>query len=101
MLAHLKEAAFYSNKDLEDIERNLKHYRETINENKDCLDPHLYTLLEARLDICQNRLSGLKDILEYLTPELAPTYEKLVSILRTLAACNVRTKVCHSISYSG
>jgi chromosome segregation ATPase len=92
LLSHLKECAFYSNKDLEDIERNLKHYRETMSENKDRLDPHLVTLLEARLDMCQNSLSELKGILANLTPDLAPTYEKLVSILRTLSACNVRTK---------
>jgi hypothetical protein len=61
--------------------------------NKESLDPHLFTLLEARLDICQNYLSELKGILANLTPELAPTYEKLVSILRTVCACNVKPKV--------
>jgi hypothetical protein len=62
--------------------------------NKEALDPHLFTLLEARLDICQNYLTELKALLATLTPELAPTYEKLVSILRTLSACNVKPKVC-------
>jgi hypothetical protein len=71
----------------------LTHYRETMTANRESLDPHLLTLLGARLDICQNYLLELKGILANLTPELAPTYEKLVSILRTLCACNVKPKV--------
>ena len=78
---------------MEDIERNLKLYRQTMTTNKESLDPHLLTLLEARLDICQNYVIELKALLATLTPELAPAYEKLVSILRTLSACNVKPKV--------
>ena len=94
LLDHLKEAAFYSAKDLEGIGHQLEIYRETVRKGKesDNYDPHLFTLLEARLNLCETTLSELRKTLSDLTPDLAPTYEKLVSILRTLSSCNTRSK---------
>lgn len=92
LLDHLKEAAFFSSKDLVGIGHQLEAYRESIQRGKDagCYDPHLLTLLEARIYVCETRLAELKTTLSHLTPDLAPTYEKLVSILRTLSADNTR-----------
>lgn len=94
LLDHLKEAAFFSGKDLVGIGHQLEAYRESIRRGKEagCYDPHLLTLLEARLDVCDSTLAELKTILSHLTPDLEPTYEKLVSILRTLSAHNTRSK---------
>jgi prefoldin subunit 5 len=92
LLDHLKEAAFYQVKDLESIGAQLQYFRDTVERCRQDYDPALLMLLEARIDVCQHTLSELQEILSHLTPELAPVYEKLVSILRTLSSCNTRTK---------
>jgi len=50
------------------------------------------TLLEARIDVCYQTLKDLQASLSRLDPELMSYYEKLVSILRSLSACNTRSK---------
>jgi hypothetical protein len=80
-------------KDLESISHHLQTFRTTIEGCTDCYCPALLTLLEARIDVCQHTLNELSEILSHLTPDLVPTYEKLVSILRSLSAANSRTKV--------
>jgi hypothetical protein len=50
------------------------------------------TLLEARIDVCYQTLKELQASLSQLDPELMGYYEKLVSILRSLSACNTRSK---------
>lgn len=92
LLDHLREAAFFSPKDLESIEGQLKHHRDIIERGRDTYDPSLLTLLEARVDICEHTLAECKGMLSHLTPEMAPTYDKLVSILRSLSACNTKSK---------
>ncbi|KAG9385196.1 DUF2408 domain containing protein [Pyrenophora tritici-repentis] len=57
--------------------------------------PHLVTLLDARLKVCEEILAELKLTLSELTPELTPKWEKLVSILRSLCGCNARSKFPH------
>ena len=90
LLDHLKEAAFYSPQDLVTISEHLQSYKDTIEKGRETHDPHLVTLLEARISVCNNIVAELQNILSGLTPELAPVYEKLVSILRSLSACNLR-----------
>ncbi|KAF4313811.1 hypothetical protein GTA08_BOTSDO00853 [Botryosphaeria dothidea] len=92
LLDHLYEAAFFSPKDLDSVESRLKEYRTSVERGKETYSPSLITLLEARMDICQELLEKLKHTLEKLSPELKPIYEKLVSILRSLSACNTRSK---------
>jgi hypothetical protein len=92
ILDHLTQALFYSNKDLEDIGRNLKKFRETIEQQKELNDPHIVELIQKRIDICEIQLVQLRGFLSKLTPDLEPTYDKLVSILRSLSACNVKSK---------
>ena len=50
------------------------------------------TLLEARIDVCRQTLKELQVSLSRLDPKLMGYYEKLVSILRSLSACNTRSK---------
>ncbi|KAF1987994.1 hypothetical protein K402DRAFT_352755 [Aulographum hederae CBS 113979] len=92
LLDHLKECAFFLNKDLDSIADRLEASRHIIARGKNEHDPNLLTLLENRIDVCQTILSELQRFLGQLTPELLPTYEKLVSILRSLSACNTRSK---------
>ena len=93
LLDHLKEAGFYSPKDLESISHNLEQWEASVTQGQDAHSPHLLTLLEARIHVCQQTLVELRTSLSKLDPESMGTYEKLVSILRSLSACNTRSKV--------
>lgn len=58
------------------------------------------TLLEARIDVCKDTLTELQQSLSKLDPDMMDMYEKLVSILRSLSACNTRSKVCRRAAAS-
>ncbi|KAF2184354.1 hypothetical protein K469DRAFT_666803 [Zopfia rhizophila CBS 207.26] len=92
VLDHLKEATFFSPKDLESISSRLEDCRRYCERGKESYSSNLLTLLEARIEVCQKTLSELELTLSHLTPELTPKYDKLVSILRSLSACNTRSK---------
>ncbi|KAH7094767.1 hypothetical protein FB567DRAFT_543182 [Paraphoma chrysanthemicola] len=92
LLDHLKEAMFYSSKDLEALSRNLADCQRYVERGRDEYSPHLLTLLDARIKVCEEILAELRLNLSQLTPELTPKWEKLVSILRSLAGCNARSK---------
>ena len=66
---------------------------ETLENGKDNYSPHLLTRLHYRMEICHKILQDLRDFLASLSPELVPTWEKLVSLLRSTAALNTRSKV--------
>jgi hypothetical protein len=93
LLDHLEEAHFYSPKDLESIGTQLTKCRGYIDRGKDSYSPHLLTLLDARIQVCTETLARLELAHSHLTPDLTPKYDKLVSILRSLAGCNTRSKV--------
>jgi len=93
LLDHLKEATFYSQKDLEALDKNLQDCRRYVERGQEGHSPHLLTLLDARIKVCEETLAELKLNLSGLTPELTPKWEKLVSILRSLCGCNARSKV--------
>ena len=90
---HLEEATFYHPKDLESIGARLSDCRRYINHGKESYSPHLITLLDARIKLCEEVLERLELKISHLTPDLAPKYERLVSILRSLCALNTRSKV--------
>ncbi|KAF2220077.1 hypothetical protein BDZ85DRAFT_31609 [Elsinoe ampelina] len=92
LLDHLKEAGFYSPKDLESLESHLKTWQQNIERGKDDHSPQLMTLLQARIDVCMHTLQDLQQPLSNLDPNMMETYIKLVSILRSLSACNTRSK---------
>ncbi|KAB8072026.1 hypothetical protein BDV29DRAFT_178212 [Aspergillus leporis] len=92
LLDHLEEAGFYSSKDLSSITKTLEHMRENLERCRDAYSPALLTLLESRLDKCELLLEKLQSGLSQLSPELVPTHETLVSILRSTSAVNTRSK---------
>lgn len=92
LLDHLAEAGFYSFKDLSAIEYYLGTWQASIERGRETHSEALLTLLGARIEVCRQRLQDLKAALSNLDPEMTGTYEKLVSILRTLSACNCRSK---------
>jgi hypothetical protein len=92
LLDHLEEATFYSPKDLESIGGKLRDCRRYIERGKESYSPHLLTLLDARIKVCEDVLARLELKLSHLTPDLTEKYDKLVSILRSLSALNTRSK---------
>jgi hypothetical protein len=90
---HLKEAAFYSTKDLTSLEDALEHMQKTIDHGKETYSPYLMTRIQIRMEVCQVLLKELRDFLSTLSPEMTPLWENLVSLLRGLAALNSRSKV--------
>ena len=97
LLDHLKEAAFFTGKDLESVGQRLDGMQETLERGKQTYSPHLLTLLGNRLETCRGILAELRTTLADLSPELTPTHERLVSILRSISAANTRSKVCSRV----
>ena len=93
LLDHLKEAGFYSAKDLESISHHLDEWQSYVQRGQDEHCSHLLTLLDARIEVCKVTLNELSDSLSRLDPQMMGRHEKLVSILRSLSACNTRSKV--------
>ncbi|KAJ5909014.1 UPF0662 protein [Penicillium taxi] len=92
LLDHLKEAGFYSSKDLKSITKTLESMRETLERGRNTYSPAILTLLERRLEHCQVSLAGLQEGLASVSPQLVHTHETLISILRSTSAANTRTK---------
>ncbi|KAK5465045.1 hypothetical protein LTS15_001608 [Exophiala xenobiotica] len=89
---HLNEAAFYSKKDLTSLENTLQKMQVSMEHGKDVYSDHLLRRIQYRLEICKAMLKELSDFLSTLSPEMVPVWEKLVSILRAIAALNTRSK---------
>ncbi|OCT52124.1 hypothetical protein CLCR_08497 [Cladophialophora carrionii] len=89
---HLLEAAFYSKRDLTSLEHTLNKMQATLDSSKDKYSHHLLTRIQYRLQVCQGMLQELHNFLATLSPEMTPIWEKLVSILRAIAALNTRSK---------
>ena len=90
---HLKEAAFYSKKDLHSLADTLEKMEDALEKGKNDYSPHLLDRIKYRIEVCQALLQGLRDFLSTLSPHMIPTWENLVSLLRALAALNTRSKV--------
>ena len=91
---HLKEAAFYSTSDIKSLQDTMERMHSTLAKAEDKYSPYLITRIEYRMQIIQNHLDELSQFLSTLHPDMVPVWEKLVSLLRALAALNIRSKVC-------
>lgn len=89
---HLKECAFYSTKDLDSLENTVAGMRRTLEKDAEKYSPYLMTRIKYRIELCEKLLGELRDFLSTLAPEMVPTWEKLVSLLRALAAINTRSR---------
>jgi hypothetical protein len=99
LLDHLKEAGYYSPKDLTSLSQNLDKIQTSVDHGRDKHNQDILLLLQTRVDNCKLTLAELKQGLSTIPPDLMPTYEKLVSILRSLSGLNVNRKypVCRQI----
>lgn len=101
LLNHLKEAGFYLPADMKSIEEHLTKWEQTIERSREEHSEALLTLLEARIAISKGTLRELQAPLSKLTGDHMRRYERLVSILRSLSACNTRSRVSCAISFLG
>lgn len=101
LLDHLKEAAFFSAKDLESASHTLDKMQDTVKRGKETYSQALLTLLENRIETCRSILAELQASLADLSPVLTPVHERLVSILRSISAANTRSKVCYVFKEHG
>ncbi|PPJ55657.1 hypothetical protein CBER1_05864 [Cercospora berteroae] len=94
LLNHLREAGFYLPADLKSIDEHLTKWERTIERGRDEFghSEQILTLLSARIDVCKRTLEELKVPLSQLDGDLMKAYQKLVSILRSLSACNTRSR---------
>ncbi|KAI9893326.1 MAG: hypothetical protein M1814_000456 [Vezdaea aestivalis] len=90
LLDHLGEANYYSEKDLQSITVTIGRMRTILGTGKQDYAPQLVTLLEARLANITGLLAERRKKFENMPPGLLPTYEKLISILRSMAAANTK-----------
>lgn len=89
---HLKEAAFYSPRDLDSLDNTLQKMRKTLAKAEGQYSPDLITRVAYRIEVCEKLLQELRDFLSTLSPPMVPVWDKLVSLLRALAALNTRSK---------
>lgn len=89
---HLKEAAFFSAKDLESMWNELQKHREMLKKCQAEYDPELLELIERRMSVCEDSIKEMHAILSHLDAEHAEYWEKLVSILRRLSSLNTRSR---------
>lgn len=99
LLDHLKEAGFYSAKDLSSIDHKIEEWQTQVDRGREHHSEHLVTLLHARIDVCRATLKELQGSLSRVDPDMMRHHEKLVSILRSLSACNTRSKVSRKSVY--
>ena len=90
---HVKEAAFYSTKDLDSLAHTLEKMEYTLEHGEEKYSPYLLMRTQYRMEICRALLRELREFLSSLSDETLPIWEKLVSLLRSLAALNTRSKV--------
>ncbi|KAK1040554.1 hypothetical protein LTR33_015796 [Friedmanniomyces endolithicus] len=80
LLDHLKEAGFFSPKDLESISHHIEQWQQAVERGRDEHSPQLLTLLDARIEVCRHILVELRDNLSKLSPEMMETYESLFPV---------------------
>lgn len=92
LLDHLDECDLYSYHDLEAITDTLDKLTSNVESDEKC-PPAYRDLLARRIDLGRATVSLLSDRLSRLGEPLAHTYEKLISLLRTVSRANTRHTV--------
>ncbi len=99
LLDHLIEANLYSSKDLESLQATLEKLSINISRSSNDVtpgpqhSPYLVELLSKRVERCTATLAKLQRRLGTLDDASLPTYEKMISILRSISYANTRSKV--------
>jgi phosphoglycerate-specific signal transduction histidine kinase len=101
LLDHLIEVDIYSGKDLAHISQTLDRLREMVKAASTSHSENFITLLSNRIEVCQRSLITLDNRLARLSDDIMPTYEKLISILRSLSLANTKSKVRDQFRVAG
>lgn len=92
LLDHLDEANLFSFKDLKSISHTLERLCAMVDAASDDKEADLLeVLLSKRIDRCREHLDDLNKRLEVYGEPIMATHEKLVSILRQMAAVNTKS----------
>jgi hypothetical protein len=93
LLDHLGEVNFFSGKDLAHISQTLDRLRNIVKTATPSHSQYFVTMLSNRIEVCQLSLKTLNDTLSRISEDITPTWEKLISILRSLSLANTKSKV--------
>lgn len=93
LLDHLTEAALFSAKDLSSMSNTLDTIDGIVDKSDSKHSPYLVELLANRVGLCKQSLAKLQKKLDGLGDPLPSIHEKLISILRSTALANTRSKV--------
>lgn len=92
LLDHLTEANLFSGKDLESMSKTLDQLSSQVNDSDDRHSPYLVKLLSRRVELCQSSLARLQKKLDSFDDTLVAVHEKLISIIRSMALANTKSK---------
>jgi hypothetical protein len=93
LLDHLTEANLFSAKDLDSMSKTLENLSVIVRDSETKHSPYLLELLSNRVELCKTMLAKLQGQLSRLGDPLPAVHEKLISILRSLALANTRSRV--------
>lgn len=92
LLDHLTEAGLFSPKDLDSLSNTLSRLDGILKNAEAQHSPYLIELLSKRAALCKAMLSKLRQKLDQLDEPLQATYQKLISIMRSMSLANTKTK---------
>lgn len=98
LLEHLTESGNYSGKDLAPLKKTLIEMRENIEHGRPLCDELIFSMVESQVSASEIFLKSLMEQLESVSPELELPLERLVSLRRSIKACESKTKVNNSSS---
>lgn len=96
LLEHLTESGNYSRKDLAPLERTITEIRRNIEQGRALYNPLIISMLESQVSASEASLKELKKKLEPVSLGLEPFLERLVSLRRSIKACESKAKVSKS-----
>jgi hypothetical protein len=94
LLDHLTEANLFSAKDLDSMGQTLEKLHSIVKQENSTHAPYLHELLDHRVQLCRTSLQNLQKKLDRLGDPLPAVHEKLISILRSAALANTRSRAC-------
>ncbi|PSR98962.1 hypothetical protein BD289DRAFT_361635 [Coniella lustricola] len=92
LLDHLTEANLFSAKDLESMSKTLVDLTEAVNNSDQTRSRYVIKLLSKRMELCRSSLANLQQKLDSLDDTLVEVHERLVSIIRSMALANTKSK---------
>lgn len=87
LLEHLNESGNFSRKDLVPLQRTLTNMRENIEHGRPLYNSLIISMLESQVSASEKSLKELKKRLEPVPAELEGILERLVSLRRSIKAC--------------